>query len=246
VKSAYDLAAAAVPKSTVTTAGDVIYATGSAAVTRLALGTAGKVLTVNAGATAPEWATAATGLATTAWSAYTFGSSTVIGTAPRQSFFTSTSAVVQGTDLVLTRLIAPYNFTVTNLSFTCESAGTGMNFARFGIYTRSGTTFTLVARTANDASMFTSADTKYTRALNTTGGYPATYSMTAGSEYWIAVLVNCSGGGPRIIQSTNFSSNATTATVGAERYLVSGQSDLPTSATGTAVTSTRILYAEVS
>jgi hypothetical protein len=33
-KSAYDLAAAAVPKSTVTTAGDVIYATGSAAVTR--------------------------------------------------------------------------------------------------------------------------------------------------------------------------------------------------------------------
>jgi hypothetical protein len=55
------LAAAAVPKSTVTTAGDVIYATGSAAVTRLALGTAGKVLTVNAGATAPEWATAASG-----------------------------------------------------------------------------------------------------------------------------------------------------------------------------------------
>jgi hypothetical protein len=61
VKSAYDLAAAAVPKSTVTTAGDIIYGTGSAAVTRLALGTAGKVLTVNAGATAPEWATAAGG-----------------------------------------------------------------------------------------------------------------------------------------------------------------------------------------
>jgi hypothetical protein len=59
VKSAYDLAAAAVPKSTVTTAGDVIYGTGSAAVTRLALGTAGQILKVNAGATAPEWATAA-------------------------------------------------------------------------------------------------------------------------------------------------------------------------------------------
>lgn len=56
VKSAYDLAAAAVPKSTVTTAGDLIYGTGSAAVSRLALGTAGKVLTVNTGATAPEWA----------------------------------------------------------------------------------------------------------------------------------------------------------------------------------------------
>jgi hypothetical protein len=56
-KSAYDLAAAAVPKSTVTTAGDVIYGTGSAAVTRLGIGTAGQVLTVNSGATAPEWKT---------------------------------------------------------------------------------------------------------------------------------------------------------------------------------------------
>jgi len=61
VKSAYDLAAAAIPKSTVTTAGDVIYATGSSAVTRLGIGTAGQVLKVNSGATAPEWATATSG-----------------------------------------------------------------------------------------------------------------------------------------------------------------------------------------
>lgn len=60
-KSAYDLAAAAVPKSTVTTAGDVIYATGSSAVTRLGIGTAGQVLTVNGGATAPSWATPTSG-----------------------------------------------------------------------------------------------------------------------------------------------------------------------------------------
>ena len=60
-KSAYDLAAAAVPKSTVTTAGDVIYATGSAAVTRLGIGTAGQVLTVNNGGTAPAWASPASG-----------------------------------------------------------------------------------------------------------------------------------------------------------------------------------------
>ena len=61
VKTSYDLAAAAVPKSTVTTAGDVIYATGSSAVTRLGIGTAGQVLTVNGGATAPSWATPSTG-----------------------------------------------------------------------------------------------------------------------------------------------------------------------------------------
>jgi hypothetical protein len=60
-KSAYDLAAAAVPKSTVTTAGDVIYATGSSAVTRLGIGTAGQVLKVNSGATAPEWGAAPSG-----------------------------------------------------------------------------------------------------------------------------------------------------------------------------------------
>jgi hypothetical protein len=60
-KAAYDLAAAAVPKSTVTTAGDVIYATGSGAVTRLGIGTTGQVLTVNGGGTAPSWATPASG-----------------------------------------------------------------------------------------------------------------------------------------------------------------------------------------
>ena len=59
VKSAYDLAAAAVPKSTVTTAGDVIYATGSGAVTRLGIGTTGQVLSVAAGI--PSWATVSGG-----------------------------------------------------------------------------------------------------------------------------------------------------------------------------------------
>jgi len=57
--AAQTTATAAVPKSTVTTAGDVIYATGSGAVTRLGIGTAGQVLTVNGGATAPSWATPA-------------------------------------------------------------------------------------------------------------------------------------------------------------------------------------------
>jgi len=84
-KSAYDLAAAAVPKSTVTTAGDVIYGTGSAAVTRLGIGTAGQVLTVNSGATAPEWATAAS------------GGMTLIGTPHTLSGATSTISSIPGT-----------------------------------------------------------------------------------------------------------------------------------------------------
>jgi hypothetical protein len=59
VKSAYDLAAAAVPKSTVTTNGDLIYGTGSAAVTRLGIGSTSQVLTVAGGV--PTWATPAAG-----------------------------------------------------------------------------------------------------------------------------------------------------------------------------------------
>lgn len=62
VKSSYDLAAAAIPKSTVTTAGDVIYATGSSAVTRLGIGSTGQVLTVASGV--PSWATASSGALT--------------------------------------------------------------------------------------------------------------------------------------------------------------------------------------
>ena len=58
VKSAYDLANAAIPKSIVDAAGDIIYATANDTVARLALGTAGQVLKVNSGATAPEWGAA--------------------------------------------------------------------------------------------------------------------------------------------------------------------------------------------
>ena len=53
-KAAYDLADAAIAKSTVTTAGDIIYRNATIPV-RLGIGTAGQVLTVNTGATAPEW-----------------------------------------------------------------------------------------------------------------------------------------------------------------------------------------------
>ena len=44
-----------------TTAGDVDYYTAATTKARVAIGTAGQVLTVNSGATAPEWATPASG-----------------------------------------------------------------------------------------------------------------------------------------------------------------------------------------
>ena len=68
VKSAYDLADGAIAKTTVTTAGDVIYRNATVP-TRLGIGTAGQVLTVNSGATAPEWSTP-TGSSGATFSAY--------------------------------------------------------------------------------------------------------------------------------------------------------------------------------
>lgn len=59
-KSAYDLADAAIAKSVVTTAGDIIYRNATVP-TRLGIGTAGQVLAVNTGATAPEWIAAPSG-----------------------------------------------------------------------------------------------------------------------------------------------------------------------------------------
>jgi hypothetical protein len=61
VKSAYDLAntanttaGTAIPKNTVTAAGDLLYASGSATVTRLGVGSTDQVLVVASGA--PSWA----------------------------------------------------------------------------------------------------------------------------------------------------------------------------------------------
>ena len=59
-KAAYDLADGAIAKSTVTTAGDIIYRNATVPA-RLGIGTAGQVLAVNSGATAPEWKTLAAG-----------------------------------------------------------------------------------------------------------------------------------------------------------------------------------------
>lgn len=61
----------------ITTAGDVIYGTGSGTFTRLGIGTAGQVLQVNSGATAPQWATSSSGGMTLLSTTTLSGSSTV-------------------------------------------------------------------------------------------------------------------------------------------------------------------------
>jgi hypothetical protein len=59
VKSAYDLAAAAIPKTLTTTTGDIIYASSANTPARLGIGTASQVLSVSGGV--PAWTTPAGG-----------------------------------------------------------------------------------------------------------------------------------------------------------------------------------------
>ena len=87
VKSAYDLANAAIAKTTVTTAGDILYRNATVP-TRLAIGTVGQVLTVNSGATAPVWATPSGG--TSGLNLITSGTMTTSSGVNLDGVFTST------------------------------------------------------------------------------------------------------------------------------------------------------------
>jgi hypothetical protein len=57
-----------------------------------------------------------------------------------------------------------------------------------GLYTFDGTTATLVARTASDTTLFNATSTLFTRSFDTTGGYPSSYTLTAGTRYALGVI----------------------------------------------------------
>jgi hypothetical protein len=65
-----------------------------------------------------------------------------------------------------------------------------MTVARLGLYTWNETSGTaiLVAQTANDTTIFGTANTLQSRAFDTAGGFPATYTMLAGSAYAFALV----------------------------------------------------------
>jgi hypothetical protein len=183
-------------------------------------------------------------IATAGWEAYTFGASGVIGNLPK-FILTAAETMVSGT--IYHNILIPHrDFTVSNISFTGGGTPTTTpTLVRYGIYTRSGTTFTLVARTASDATIFSTINTKYTRALDTTGGYPATYTMTAGTEYWISLIV-VAASGPSVLAAATRQSTAANSATGVAVYTQTGRSDLVTSSTGTASGTQAGKYAEVS
>jgi len=117
--------------SNYTTAGDIVYGTGSSVISRLGIGTVGQVLAVNSGATAPEWVSPGGG-------GLTFIKAQTIGTAV--STVTVTGAFSTTNDNYLITIIggsASTNSTDINIKF--GSATTGYKFVGYYMVTTSAT-----------------------------------------------------------------------------------------------------------
>jgi hypothetical protein len=165
----------------------------------------------------------------------------VVSTFP--PWFISSSHSPANGEIAHFRIIPHQTIVVANIAMTTSAiAAATVTLIRMGIYTRSGTTFTLVARTASDVTLFNATNTKFTRALDTTGGYPATYTMNAGSEYWISVIQVATT--PATLAAAVAAAAQGTTAAGQQQYRQTSQSDLVASSTGSTVT-TRT-YAEVS
>jgi hypothetical protein len=113
---------------------------------------------------------------------------TAVETFPRMaiSFLTVTSGNV------LYSFFTPLT-TVTVSQVTMLSGGTaaaGLTLARMGLvtYDEATGTATLVAQTASDTSLFAATRTAYTRSFSTAGGFPATFTLNAGTRYGVALL----------------------------------------------------------
>jgi hypothetical protein len=144
VKSAFDLATAAIPKSLVTTAGDIIYRNATVPA-RLGIGTAGQVLTVNSGATAPEWGTASSGsltkIATGTFTTVANTSTTFDGV------FTSTYKKYM---IVTNNLIASANPLAIDIQLRAGAVTKATNY--YGAITRTGYLGTSTIVAANNAT----------------------------------------------------------------------------------------------
>jgi len=171
VKSAYDLAGTAIPKNTVTTAGDILYASGSATVTRLGIGTANQVLSVSG--TVPAWTTPSSG----------------------GGYWIDISASVAGTALGLTS--AAYDVenagdfdSTISISGTAEtfSVGEHKRITATGditsIHRDSGVTWT--ARTSTFSSTNNVLAVAYGRNLWIIGGRNASLATSADGITWTA------------------------------------------------------------
>jgi hypothetical protein len=125
------------------------------------------------------------------------------------------------------------NITCYSHSVTGLDVG-GTTIRRMGIYSYNTSTqaVTLLGRTASDNTLFSVASTLYSRALNTTGGYPSSLTLTAGTSYAVGFIAYNTGGTfnqPQIVSilGQNGLQNIAPYYIGSQ----GSQTDLPSSGT---------------
>lgn len=154
----------------------------------------------------------------------------------------STATVPSG-NIRFTCFTPSASMTVSQITVAVATGGTdsgGTTVRRFGLYTvGANRAYTLVARTASDATIGNASSTLYSRSFDTTGGYPSTYNIVAGTTYAVGVLCYNTGG---TFNSPTFvgldQSNAIMATITPRMMdLVTGQTDIAGNVTGASNTS---------
>lgn len=172
VKTSYDLANAAIAKSTVTTAGDIIFRNATVP-TRLGIGTAGQVLQVNSGATAPEWATPAGG-----------GGMTLLSTTALTGAAVTVSSISGSYKALKILVTGASNATADgkfSLKFNSLTADAYLSVGEAGTFTNQQNTFYQTVSNVDRTNAVTSWNFDVFNYANTT--YP-TKSVFASVEYF--------------------------------------------------------------
>ena len=178
-----------------------------------------------------------------------FQTTSFVETIPR-IFVSSANSMVNG-QVRFSHFTPMTTTTITQIAIATTTAGTdtgGTTVRRLGLYTVSGTTYTLVARIDSDSTIGNSANTVYTRSLSTTGGYPSSYTLTAGTTYAIGAIMYNTGG--TFASPSFFAVGGGNGTIQALSPIMtsslSTQTDLPTSTSSTTAGTGVLLYARFS
>jgi hypothetical protein len=178
--------------STATTNGDLLYGTGSGALTRRAIGTTGQVLTVASGV--PSWATPAAGggmtlISTTSFTGTVLTLSSIVGTYKELRLYVKGLYAANTNTLNIT-----FNGDLTNPGYASLSGGDAMNrgYNLSGSGNNSMNTFTYLNTSANSDSFIVLTIPNYSNTttmkfMNVTGAVETSsgvYTLGTWTGFW--------------------------------------------------------------
>lgn len=163
----------------------------------------------------------------------------VVDVAPR---YGNTSSALTSGSVYFTFFGPLWGVSVNSISVaSAATVTTGTSLIRFGLYTFDDITgtATLVARSAASTTTFASANSLYTLLFDTSGGYPATYTLVAGVRYAIGIIVLASNPGS-VFTAYNSPPSVLSSLSPRTTGVVAAQTDLPASTTVTTASSVGI------